>query len=69
MTANELAIGDMVTVKGETYGCFQVRNLYPKGLENKKCYMVEVVHYSGYQPSEFGIIRKYRKVDLRKAQK
>lgn len=61
----KIIAGDIVTVKDHTYGHYKVRKILPKGSHGRRCILVEVIHSTDLN-FDFGLIRTYRMIDLRK---
>jgi len=63
-----IAVGDEVTVHGKfatDYGYFEVKTILPKGSHGRKCQLVEVIHCTD-RDFNFGLVKTFRMVDLRK---
>jgi hypothetical protein len=73
MAKQELKVGDMVTVRGETYGSFMLHKFLPVGAHGRSCRLVEVLHSTLVtqdveQKFASAVVRTFRLVDVRKAQ-
>lgn len=60
-----ISAGDIVTVKGCTYGYFKVHEILPKGSHGRKCVLVRVLHSTDMN-FDFALIKTFRMIDLRK---
>lgn len=64
-TNNKPVVGDLVTVKGNTYGYFKLHEMLPKGAHGRKCQLVKVLHSSTNQ-FDFALVKTFRYIDCKK---
>lgn len=63
-----MKIGDIVQLRRrEPYGTMKVKAIYPKGYQGRGFITVEVYHSSSMNETkwEFGLIKEFRKSDLK----
>ena len=60
----EFKVGDEVSVKGNNFGHFTVKQIHPNGIHGKKCKMLELEHRVT-KTDKTGFIRYYRYIDCR----
>lgn len=63
---NKPVVGDIVTVKDNTYGHFKLHEMLPKGAHGRKCQLANVAHSSTMDFS-FAYVKTFRYVDIKKA--